>query len=315
MYKDKSICVVVPAYNEEKLIGKTLSTIPEFVDKIIVINDGSADGTDKIIENCKKRDARIIKLEHKKNQGVGQSLIDGYLKSLELKIDIIVVMAGDAQMDPDDLPSLILPIVENKAEYVKGNRLLTREVKNVMPRYRLIGNAILTILTKFATGYWHLIDPQCGYTAISFHALQTIDISKMTKRYGYPGDILNMLNIYNFRVKDVSVKPIYGDEKSGIRLINYIPRVSWFLIKLFFRRLIQKYLIRDFHPLILFYGFSFILFIFLCIPFTIRLLWSYFISDEVPRTTLIILVFSTIIAFQSLFFGMWMDMDYNKDLK
>lgn len=315
MFKGKTIGVLVPAYNEERLIEKTLSTMPDFVDKIIVVNDASTDGTRDIIYQFQKKNDKIIIIDHQKNEGLGQSLIDGYRRSLEENIDITAVMAGDAQMDPDDLPNVLDPVVMNQADYVKGNRLLTKDVGKLMPKYRLIGNSFLTILTKFATGYWHIIDPQCGYTAISKKALQTIHIAKMTKGYGYNADILTMLNILNFRVKDVLVKPVYGEAKSRIRLALYIPKVSWLLTKLFFRRHIQKYIIRDFHPLIFFYIFAFILLGFICVPTAVRLLAYYFSHGEIPRTTLMIFIFCGIIGFQSLFFAMWLDMDHNKNLR
>ena len=168
MYKGKSIGIVVPAYNEELLIGKTLSTIPDFVDKIFVIDDASKDLTREIILEFQQKDLRIVLIHHTNNQGVGQSLIDGYVASREAGLDITAVMAGDAQMDPDDLPAVLDPIAEGWSDYVKGNRLLREEVVARMPKHRYIGNSVLTLLTKFATGYWRIIDPQCGYTVKSY---------------------------------------------------------------------------------------------------------------------------------------------------
>ncbi|MBL7053955.1 glycosyltransferase family 2 protein [Patescibacteria group bacterium] len=314
MLKNKSIGVVVPAYNEEKLIEKTLATIPNFVDKIIVVNDFSKDKTKNIIEGYKNQDKRIILINHKKNQGLGQSLIDGYLKSIELKIDIIAIMAGDAQMDPDDLHKIIEPIIKKNIGYVKGNRLLTHNISKIMPMHRLIGNSFLTLLTKFATGYWSLIDPQCGYTAISLQALESINIKKMTKGYGYNADILNMLNLANIKVQDVEVKPIYGEEKSKIKLITYIPKVSYLLLILYLRRMTHKYLVREFHPLIFFYLFSFINIFLISMPLMIRFFYLFFKLNEAPKTTLIILCFSIMMGFFSFFFGMWLDMEDNKKL-
>ena len=311
MYKDHRIGVVVPAYNEEELILETLYSVPEYVDTIFVINDASTDATSQLIDERQQLDERVILINHDTNKGLGQSLIDGYLASLDSDIDITAVMAGDNQMHPDDLPALLDKIVDENADYVKGNRLLHRDIPS-MPRYRFLGNAALTILTKFATGYYSLMDPQCGYTAIRNSALRSIPITEMTKGYGYNADLLCMLNIRGYRVKDVQVRPVYDREKSKIKLWKYIPKTSWLLIKLFFRRLWQRYVVLDFHPLVLFYLYAAFSIVLAIIPLSIRFVALYFREAEAPQTTLIILVFMTITTFQSILFAIWMDMDYNR---
>lgn len=315
MINNKSIQVIVPAYNEEKLIGRVIETMPSFVDKVIIIDDCSKDGTREIVKGFINQNEKIFLLTHETNKGLGSSLIDGYLKALELGAEIVAVMAGDAQMDPNDLIKVVGPVAEGGADYVKGNRLLHDNISNIMPKYRLLGNSFLTLLTKFATGYWHLIDPQCGYTAISAKALKDIPITNMTKGYGYNADILNMLNLRNFKVRDVEVKPVYGEEKSKIKLGNYIPKVSCLLSKLFWRRMWYKYLVREFNPLVFFYFlgfFTLIIMVPLCI---IRMLWVYTEFGLTSQTTLIILVFTLIMSVFSFFFGMWLDMEDNKKLK
>jgi glycosyltransferase involved in cell wall biosynthesis len=314
LFEKKTIGVVVPAYNEERLISKVLTTMPEFVDKIIVVNDASTDKTHEIVAKFSTQDARIILIDHESNQGLGQSLIDGYLKALEIKLDVIAIMAGDAQMSPDDLPQVIGPVVHGEVDYVKGNRLLRDDVVFRMPRHRYIGNAILTLLTKFATGYWHLIDPQCGYTAISYQALSQIPIKDMIKGYGYNAHILNMLNLNNMRVKDVEVEPVYDEEKSKIKLRSYIPTVSKLLLKLFFRRITHKYLVREFHPLVFFYFLSLFNGLFLSVPLMVRFVYKYIELGFIPQTTLILITFTLNMAFFGLFFGMWMDMEDNRKL-
>lgn len=315
MYKNKKIGVIIPAYNEEVLIKKTLDTMPEFIDKIIVINDGSRDQTLNILKSYQKKDDRITVIDHKKNMGLGQSLIDGYIMaSKEENLFAVAVMAGDAQMSPEDLPWLLEPLINEDVDYVKGNRLFHEEVTNRMPAHRFIGNAFLTLLTKFATGYWHVVDPQCGYTIITIAALKEIPINKMTKGYGYNADILNMLNINNFKVADVEIEPVYGDEKSKIKLWKYIPKVSILLSRLFLRRISTKYAIKDFHPLVLFYLFSFFNLFLLSAPLSIRFLYLFYSYGEAPKTTLIILTFTFIMGFLSLFFAMYMDMEDNRML-
>jgi glycosyltransferase involved in cell wall biosynthesis len=313
MIDNKTIGVVVPAYNEELLIGKTISTMPEYVDRIYIINDCSKDKTKEIILKFMDNNKKIFLIDHVQNQGVGQSLIDGYVRAREEGMDVVAVMAGDAQMNPDDLINLVTPIIEGRTDYTKGNRLLREDVTSRMPRYRYIGNSLLTFLTKFSTGYWHVIDPQCGYTAISKKALSVIPIEKMTKRYAYNADILNMLNLNNFRVSDIEVEPVYGEEKSKIKLRTYIPTILKLLLQLFFRRIIRKHLVREFHPMFFFYFFSIINFIlgfFLVERFFHK--WSQ--NGVAPEITLILLSFSLTMAFFSLFFGMWTDMEENKKL-
>ena len=314
MISEKTIGVVVPAYNEGKLITKTLTTMPDFVDYMIVVNDGSNDDTKERISDCSKSDSRIILYDHAQNKGLGQSLIDGYNKAAEMGIDVIAIMAGDAQMDPEDLESVVTPIITGETDYVKGCRLLEYDVRDKMPRYRLFGNNVLTLLTKFATGYWHVVDPQCGYTAISLKALSHIPIDDMIKGYGYNAHILYMLNMQDYKVLDKKVRPVYGEEVSKIKLGKYIVTVSVLLLKLFFSRIRKKYLLMDFNPLALFYVLSM-----LCLPlsiiFFIRMIIIFVTAHIMPTTTLTLFVFTTLMGMQSLFFAMWMDMEDNKRLK
>ncbi|MFH1721936.1 MAG: glycosyltransferase family 2 protein, partial [Candidatus Altiarchaeota archaeon] len=165
MHERKKVGVVVPAYNEELLIEKTLRSIPKFVDKVFVVDDKSTDSTTEKVSQAK--DPRITLIEHVKNKGVGAAIVTGYTKALEEGMDVIAVMAGDAQMDPDELERIIKPVIEARADYVKGNRLLDKDALKKFPRFRFFGNAVLTLLTKVSSGYWHVMDPQNGYTAIS----------------------------------------------------------------------------------------------------------------------------------------------------
>lgn len=312
MYRSLRIAVAVPAYNEEVLICETLDNIPDFVDRVFVVNDGSSDQTkERIAERCRKYE-RFVLIDHSQNLGLGQSLIDGYVASRDSDMDVTVIMAGDNQMDPGDLTALLDKLVDGRYDYVKGNRLLHPQVGD-MPVHRFLGNSVLTILSKFATGYYSLMDPQCGYTAIRNTALKRIPIEYMTRGYGYNADILCMLNIRRYRVADVEVKPVYGREKSKIKLRSYIPKTSWLLVRLFFRRLWQRYIVLDFHPLVLFYAFAAFNLLVIALPFSIRAALYYFDTGTVPSTTFIVAVFAFLTGFQSLLFATWMDMDYNRD--
>jgi glycosyltransferase involved in cell wall biosynthesis len=315
VYKEKSVAVVVPAYNEEGLIAKTLTTVPELVDRIIVVDDASSDRTAHIVEPTAKEDSRILLMEHKMNQGVGGAIATGYKRARDLEMDITVVMAGDAQMDPRDLVNIVEPIAGGSADYSKGNRLFYGDAWNMIPHYRYLGNSFLSLMTKIASGYWHVADSQSGYTAISLIALRRLKLEEIYKRYGMPNDLLIRLNQHNFRVKDVHIRPVYNvGEKSGIKLVEVIPKISWLLFKGFWKRLFLKYVVKDFHPLIFFYLLSFVLLI-TSVPLTIRLFYIWALKGDIPDMNAMALVFTLITGLQTLFFGMWFDMEYNKDLK
>jgi len=315
MYLEKTIAVVVPAYNESKLIAHTLTTIPPLVDTIIVVDDKSNDTTVKTVKKIEKEDKRIILLQHKVNQGVGGAIVTGYKKAVELEIDVTAVMAGDGQMDPNDLTNILEPVSKGAVDYTKGNRLFQGDAWNMIPHYRYFGNSFLSLLTKIASGYWHIADSQTGYTAVSLKVLKKLHLDKIYKRYGMPNDILIKLNQYDFRVKDIHVRPVYNiGEKSEIKLFKVIPKISWILIKGFWKRLFFKYVIKDFHPLIFFYILSFIL-LGASVPLAIRLFYIWFLIGDMPDMTAMALVFTLISGLQTLFFGMWFDMEYNKDLK
>ncbi len=315
MYRDKVIAVIVPAYNEELLIGKVLETIPTLVDHIVVVDDASSDGTGEVVKARQKEDSRIIYLRHSKNEGVGGAIVTGYKWARDNEISISVVMAGDAQMDPKDLPKILDPVANGDVDYSKGNRLFTGKAWKIIPKARYLGNAVLSFLTKIASGYWHVADSQSGYGAVSLEVLKTIDLDSVYRRYGMPNDFLVRLNVYHFRVRDVSVNPIYGiGERSGMKISKVIFTLSFLLLKLFLWRLKEKYIIRDFHPLVLFYSLGFILtpigFVFGCYLLLYRLFMG-----PVAATSALFAAFFAISGLQSLFFAMWFDMEYNKELK
>jgi glycosyltransferase involved in cell wall biosynthesis len=316
MYKGKSVAVVVPAHNEEKLIGRVIETTPKYVDHIVVVDDRSQDKTADIVLSYQSRDNdRIILIRTEKNLGVGGAIAEGYKWCRDHQIQATAVMAGDAQMDPSDLPALLDPVVEGEVDYAKGNRLFTGEAWHQIPKTRYMGNAALSLLTKIASGYWHVADSQTGYTVANHKVLSTIDLDKIYKRYGMPNDLLVKLNIYNFKVCDVEIKPIYGiGEKSGIKPLLVIPRFTWLLTRLFFHRMFQKYVIRDFHPLVFFY-FSGFLLSFLGVFIGLYLLYLRIFIGPVAATSALLAVFLIITGLQSLLFAMWFDMDSNKYLR
>ncbi len=316
MYREKTVGVVVPAYNEEVLIRTVIETMPAFVDKIIIVNDKSTDNTANVVREYAEKDPdRVVLVDLEENQGVGGAIAEGYKCARDNEIDCTAVMAGDAQMDPADLPKLLDPVVEGQADYTKGNRLFYGDAWHMIPKVRYLGNSGLSLLTKIASGYWHVADSQTGYTVASLEVLQTLDLDKIYKRYGMPNDMLVKLNVYSFRVKDIHVKPVYNvGEKSGIKIRKVLFTIPTLLARLFLYRMVQKYVIRDFHPLVLFYGFGLFLLL-VDIPFLIRFFYMWISTGNVPQITAMAIVFFTITGLQTLLFAMLFDMEANKDLK
>jgi glycosyltransferase involved in cell wall biosynthesis len=316
MFQEHKIAVVVPAYNEQALIGRVIETMPDCVDRIVVVDDASPDGTVDVVRRyVPQMGERLLLIQHETNQGVGGAIATGYKWCRDHEVDVAVVMAGDAQMEPANLPDLLAPVVAGEVDYAKGNRLFTGDAWNQIPRVRYLGNSAMSLLTKIASGYWHVADSQSGYTAINLKALKTIDWDQMYKRYGQPNDLLVRLNVYNFRVRDVPVTPVYNiGEKSGVRPLRMIPGLSWLLFKLFLYRIVQKYVIRDFHPLVFFYLMGVALFIpgFL---FGLYMTFYRLLVGTVAPTSALFAVFLVVSGMQSLFFAMWFDMDYNKALR
>jgi glycosyltransferase involved in cell wall biosynthesis len=315
VYKNKTIAVVVPAYNEENLITKVIVDMPDYVDKIVIVNDCSTDRTEEVVRRYAEKDQSILLINHEDNQGVGGAIATGYKWAKDNGADVAVVMAGDAQMDSEDLPAILDPVVDGEVDYSKGNRLFTGEAYKKIPKIRYFGNSVISLLTKIASGYWHVADSQSGYTAINNKALHTIDWDRMYKRYGQPNDLLVRLNVCNFKVRDVAIRPIYSvGEKSGIRIWKVIFSISWLLVKMFLWRLKEKYIIRDFHPLVFFYSFGFSLFI-MSIPLLMRFFYYWIAFNETPRVNFLAWMLCVIMGTQFILFAMWFDMDHNKTLK
>lgn len=311
MYEGRVVSVVVPAYNEVKLICETLGSVPGYVDHIYAVDDGSGDGTWEAILGCVERDPRVVPLRHERNMGVGAAIVTGYRRSLVDGVEVAVVMAGDNQMDPSRIPDLLEPVVSGRADYAKGNRLMSAEYRRGMSRWRFLGNAVLTFLTKLASGYWHVIDPQNGFTAISRRALEALDLGDVYTYYGYCNDLLVKLNVYGFRVVDVQIPARYGDERSKIRYPTYILRVSMMLLRGFFWRLKMKYVVLSLNPVVFFYLAGLVITP-LSVVFGVYSLHYHFVQGGplFIRAALSLLLF--IVGMQFLFFAMLFDMQSEK---
>lgn len=359
MLNNKTIAVIIPCYNEETQIQMVVETMPDFVDRIVIVNDSSTDNTENIVKKLIEKDkfkaikienildnikpnkhnranillqeqqkneikyfvdqtiyniqenSRIVLINHNKNSGKGAGIATGYKWAKDHGIDCTATMDGDGQMDPIELESICNPIIYEGIDYVKGNRLIHRSSLLVIPKIRFLGNSILSILTKLASGYWRISDTQTGYSAIGNKALNSIRIQHIYNGYGYPNDVLVKLNIAFCTIKEVEIKPVYNiGERSKMKILKVIPTVSWLLIKSFFKRLWIKYLFRDFHPLFLLYHFSLGLII-IDLKYVFKVLKAFYLSNNLSFETLFAFTFLTIFAFQSLLFAMLMDIQNN----
>src|SRR3954453_17615643 len=313
MLEGKRVAVVVPAHNEEGLVAATLQGMPGYVDRVYVIDDASTDATAERARAVE--DPRVEVIAHDRNRGVGAAIVSGYKRALTDRIDAVAAMAGDNQMDPDELEALTLPVVRDQLDYAKANRLFTGSAWKLIPRNRYLGNAVLSLLTKVASGYWHVADSQAGYTVLSLRVLQLLDIDRIYVSYGFPNDMLVHLNVWNARVRDFPSRPIYGvGERSGIKIRRVVPRISWLLWKGFFWRMREKYVIRDFHPLVFFYFLGFVM-------TTVRLPAGRFESmlrfqgHSITPATVGLVALLLISGSQFTLCAMWFDMESNKDLR
>jgi glycosyltransferase involved in cell wall biosynthesis len=240
MYKNKKIGVVVPAHNEDEFIASVIGTVPDFVDKVYVVNDASTDKTIDIVITRATQDKKLVVINRETNGGVGAAILSGHTRALQDDMDVLAVMAGDGQMDPAVLHNILDPVVDGKADYVKGNRLSIQEHRKEMPTWRTFGNFLLTWLTRIASGYWNISDPQDGYTAISAETLKKLDLDRIEKGFAFENDMLVKLNVVGARVTDFQHPAIYRGQHSKIRYYEFIAKTSWILLKDFFWRIWAK---------------------------------------------------------------------------
>ncbi|MBR2692328.1 MAG: glycosyltransferase family 2 protein [Aquamicrobium sp.] len=311
---DLTFAVVVPCYNEAGKIAATLETIPPYIDTVYVVDDQSKDDTLSVIEQVARNDSRVNIIRHEVNRGVGAAISTGYIQCAKDGIDIAVVMAGDGQMDPDDLPALLIPVIKDQADYVKGNRFFHHTGTAEMPRHRLFGNLALSVMTKIVSGYWHVSDTQCGYTAINREALEAVDWTAVYPRYGCPNDILTRLNVADMRVAEVPVKARYGENwSSGMKVGRILGPMLRLLSRLFFYRMYYKYVFLNGHPIIIYYAAAAAFGAFgggLFIYMLIKLL----ATSVIPKAALIMFGFSFVVMIQLLLAAFSLDYQANQSI-
>jgi len=232
MLEGRTIAAVVPAFNEAALIGATLESIPPYVDEVIVVDDGSTDGTVRAARDCSRTFDLVA---HQTNRGVGAAIASGCKRAAARGTDLAVVMAGDGQMSPAGLRSVLRPLIEDQADFVKGNRLAWPRAQRHMPFARWAGNHALSWLTRRALGT-QLGDSQCGYVAVNRHALRSVRWDELWKGYGYPNDLLCEAMAHGLRIHEVPVRPIYADERSGIRLRHALLVIPFVITRAWLRR-------------------------------------------------------------------------------
>jgi len=320
VYRDKRIALVIPAHNEEKLVLPTLDSVPAFVDRVYVVDDASTDGTAALVRERICHEGRVQLLQRSENRGPGAAIISGYKQARDDGFDLVVVVGGDNQMPLEQMTDFLDPLINGAADYTKGNRFMHRQyamasIPGIMPKSRLVGNAIISSFTKIASGYYKIVDVVDGYTAITREALAVIDWDKAWQGYGYPMDFLIRLNAYGFRVKDIPRRAVYlpGERQSQIKGLRYALRVSPMLVRGFFWRLWNKYILWNFHPLVFFYFAGIILFP-LGVLMGLWLVYQQIIGVGVSGPRAILDALLIIMGTQFLLFAMMFDMQESLDL-
>lgn len=308
MPADPQIAVVIPCHNEEDYVAGVVGGIPDFVRTVVVVEDGSTDGTRRVIESLE--DPRLVPILHDESHGFGGAMIAGYRAALEAGADVVVKMDGDGQMWPEDLEKLLAPVLEGRADYAKGNRFAQLKALQSMPRVRLLGNSALSFLTKLASGYWSIFDPTNGYTAIRRQTLEQLDLGRLSKKWFFQIDILIDLNIQGAVIRDVDIPARYADEKSDLHEWTIARKWPFLLAWGLLRRFYWRYVIRDFNVLTL------------CTLAGIPLLvfgvafgayhWTRSVQTGVPATagTVLLAALPVILGFQCLLTALALDVLY-----
>jgi glycosyltransferase involved in cell wall biosynthesis len=243
---DKSVkAVIVPCYKVAESVAAVLSAIPAGVDHVIVVDDACPQGSGDRAATV--GDPRVMVLRHAANRGVGAAMVTGYRKALELGCDICIKMDGDGQMDPARLGALVAPLEEDRADYAKGNRFRDFRALRAMPGMRLAGNSLLSFVVKAASGYWNIMDPTNGYTAIHRRVLSQLNLERLARRYFFESDMLISLNILGAVVRDVEMPARYGEEGSSLRISRVAAEFPLRLAAGCCRRLFLKYFVHDFN--------------------------------------------------------------------
>lgn len=288
MLQDHRIAVVIPCFRVEHKIEGVLRSLPEYVDLAIAVNDASPDDTGAILDRLAaaglEKGPELKVLHHEKNQGVGGAMASGFREALRQKADVVVKLDGDGQMRPEDMVTLLQPILANDCDYAKGNRFLHFDSLRKMPLARKLGSIALTFFTKISSGYWHVFDPQNGYLAIHRDFLKLLNLDRLaSRRYFFENELLIQMNIQAARVQDCPMPSVYGDEISSLSIGKVLLYFPFFLVRGFVSRLFHRYVLRDFSVVVplylmgsLLFGWGFL--------FGLRI-WYNTVTAEVAKAT------------------------------
>jgi len=306
MYRGQRVCVVIPCYNVAPHVAGVLSAMPDFVDHVIAVDDGSRDDTAKALETL--TDPRIEVMRHDRNRGVGAAMRTGFAQGAAGGADVLVKVDGDGQMDLTQLSRLLDALADDpRCGYAKGNRLVDQKALSQMPRLRVVGNFALTFLTKLASGYWYVVDPQNGYLAIRRSVWDRLDPSRISDGYFFENDLLVGLNILDVLVRDIPIPARYGDERSYLRVRRVLLPFALLLLRRTFYRIYVKYMLRDFSPIALLLITGVPLFVW-GVLFGAYQWWSHAQQGVVtPTGTVIVAVVPLILGFQLLLQALVLD--------
>jgi dolichol-phosphate mannosyltransferase len=298
MTADMKIAVVIPAYRVKNFIGALLQSIPSCVDLIVVVDDHCPEASGREAE--KISDSRIRVIYHEENMGVGGAVVSGYKKALEAGCDIFIKVDGDGQMDPGYIPELTAPLINNEADFAKGNRFMDFRALKSMPKVRLLGNSILSFLVKIASGYWNVIDPTNGYTAIHRRVLEKLNLNKLAKRFFFESSMLINLNLINAVVTDISIPARYGSEKSSLSVTKIAFQFPPQLLRGLVKRIFLKYFVYDFNMASVYLLLGIPMFLFGVVYGAVE--WMDSITSGTPKTagTIMLAALPIIVSFQML---------------
>lgn len=311
MYKGAVVAAVVPAYNEALMITQVIDTMPEYVDHIVIVDDKSPDNTSEVVSQS--TDSRVTLIRHEINQGVGGAVITAHKRAMELGADVNVVMAGDAQMDPAYLPDLLDKVTDGGYGFAKANRFYSPESFAGMPKYRVFGNIVLSFMTKVASGYWNLFDPQNGYTAIRTSVLKRVPLDRVAKRYSFENDLLIHLNILRTSAIDVPIPAVYGDEVSSIKLRKVVPELLNLLFAGGAKRFWYRYVLWSFSPIALLTFFGG-LFMIMGVILGIWMLVQIALAGTATAATVMLVALPILVGSQMLISGLQLDIQNSPDL-
>jgi glycosyltransferase involved in cell wall biosynthesis len=282
-FAEFNIAAVIPAYNVERDIESVLRGLPPFVKHVIVVDDASPDSSFEAATAAAKGDGRIILIRHSKNQGVGGAMVSGFRKALELGAQVVVKLDGDGQMDPKHIPALVTPLIQGKADYVKGNRFRDFQALQQMPVIRRVGNLGLSFLTKAATGYWNIFDPTNGFFAVRAEVLAQLPLDKIDRRYFFETSMLANLYLIGALAMDIPIPARYGNETSNLSIRRSLIEFPFKLLATFLRRILLKYYIYDFSMMSLYLMFGIPLLLFGGVFGAVK--WIQYASRNIPAPT------------------------------